>query len=138
MLYDLQSLWQASLAFYLSLSIVSAIAGTVPGALVERKNCATLERFHFVLFYFGGALLLSYLYTEIARALNTEDIWMAQLGMSFVAGLYLGNVAVRRLRNAAMRPVWALLMWVPVVNVAFWVALASIPTAPKKTQPDAS
>jgi len=131
---DLQSLWQASLAFYLSLSVVAAVAGTVPGAMVERKNCATLERFHFVLFYFGGALLLGYLYTEIARALNTEDIWMAQLGMSFVAGLYLGNVAARRLRNAAMRPAWALLMWLPMVNVVFWVALAAIPTTPKKTQ----
>jgi len=133
--YDLQSLWQASLAFYLSFSVVAALAGTVPGALVERKNCATLERFHFVLFYFGGAALLGYLYTEIARALSAGDLWMAQLGMSFVAGLYLGNVAARRLRNAAMRPIWALLMWVPVVNVAFLVAMATIPTAPKKAQP---
>ena len=132
---DFQSLSEAVVGFYLSFNVLAALAGTVPGALVERKTCATLERFHFVLFYFGGAAFLGFLYFEIARALSPEDVWKAQLGMSFVAGLYLGNVAARRLRNVAKPPILALLMWVPVVNVAFWAALASIPTAPKKHQP---
>jgi len=124
--------------FYLSFSVLAAVAGTVPGALVEKKSCATLERFHFVLFYFGGAAVLGFLYVEIARALDVGDLWKAQLAMSFVAGLYLGNVAARRLRNAAKRPILALLMWVPVVNVAFLAAMVLIPTAPKKRQSSAA
>lgn len=135
---DIDTLMNAINEFYLSFSVLAAVAGTVPGALVERKTCATLERFHFLLFYFGGAALLGYLYFEIARSLELQGLWKAQLAMSFVAGLYLGNVAARRLRNAAKRPILALLMWVPVVNVAFWVALALIPTAPKKAQPKPS
>ena len=135
---DIDTLMNAIIEFYLSFSVLAALAGTVPGALVERKTCATLERFHFVLFYFVGAALLGYLYFEIARALEPQDLWKAQLAMSFVAGLYLGNVAARRLRNAAKHPILALLMWVPGVNVVFWVALASIPTAPKKNQPSVS
>jgi len=121
--------------FYLSFNVLAALVGTVPGALVERKSCATLERFHFVLFYFGGAALLGYLYFEIARALSVEDLWKAQLGLSFAAGLYLGNVAARRLRNIAKPPLLGLLMWVPAINIVFWVALALLPTAPKKNQP---
>lgn len=136
--FDVQSLWQGILAFYLSLSVVAALVGTVPGALVERKTCATLERFHFVLFYVGGAAVIGFLYNEMARALSADDVWKAQLGMSVVAGLYLGNVAARRLRNAGKRPILALLMWVPVVNIAFWAALALIPPAPKKHLPSKS
>lgn len=129
---DIDALINGVSEFYLSFSVLAALIGTVPGALVERKTCATLERFHFVLFYFGGAAVLGYLYFEIARSLQPQGLWKAQLAMSFVAGLYLGNVAARRLRNAAKRPILAVLMWVPVVNVAFWAALALIPTAPKK------
>jgi len=129
---DIDALINGVFEFYLSFSVLAALLGTVPGALVERKTCATLERFHFVLFYFGGAAVLGYLYFEIARSLEPQDLWKAQLAMSFVAGLYLGNVAARRLRNAAKRPILAVLMWAPVVNIAFWAALALIPTAPKK------
>lgn len=132
---DIDALIYGVSEFYLSLNVLAALAGTVPGALVERKTCATLERFHFVLFYFGGAAVLGYLYFEIARSLELQNLWKAQLAMSFVAGLYLGNVAARRLRNAAKRPIWAVLMWAPVVNIVFWAALALIPTAPKKHRP---
>jgi len=135
---DIDTLIYGVSEFYLSFSVLAALAGTVPGALVERKTCATLERFHFVLFYFGGAAVLGYLYFEIARALEPQDLWKAQLAMSFVAGLYLGNVAARRLRNAAKHPILGLLMWAPGVNVIFWAALALIPTAPKKHQPSVS
>lgn len=130
--FDLQSLWQGVLAFYVSLNVVAALVGTVPGALVEKKSCATLERFHFLLFFCGGAALLLYLHFEITRAMAPENMWKADLGMAFAAGLYLGNVTARRLRNAAKKPILSLLLWVPVVNVAFLVALAAIPTAPKK------
>ncbi|HEY9079305.1 hypothetical protein [Magnetovibrio sp.] len=132
---DVSTLIDGITNFYFSFDVLAAVVGTVPGALVERKTCATLERFHFVLFYFVGAAVLGYLYFEIVRSLSAENVWKAQLGMSLVAGLYLGNVAARRLRNAAKHPILALLMWVPVVNIAFWVALALIPTAPKKNQP---
>lgn len=130
--FDLQSLWQGVLAFYLSLNVLGALAGTVPGALVEKKNCATLERFHFLLFFFGGAALIGYLHFEITRAMAAENIWIADLSVAFVAGLYLGNVTARRLRNIAKRPILSLLIWVPLVNIAFMIALAAIPTAPKK------
>lgn len=135
---DMTSLIDGLSDFYLSFNVLAAVVGTVPGALVEKKSCATLERFHFVLFYFGGVAVLSFLYVEIARALDVGDLWKAQLAMSFVAGLYLGNVAARRLRNAAKRPILALLMWVPVVNVAFLAAMVLIPTAPKKHQSSAA
>jgi len=130
--FDYQGLWQGVLAFYLSLNVVAALVGTVPGALVEKKSCATLERFHFLLFFGGGAALIVYLHYEITRAMGPENLWKADLGMAFVAGLYLGNVTARRLRNAAKRPILSLLLWVPVVNVVFFAALAVIPTAPKK------
>lgn len=132
--FDLQQLWQGVVAFYLGFNVLAALAGTVPGALVEKKSCATLERFHFLLFFFGGAALLAYLHHEITRAMAVENLWKANLGMAFAAGLYLGNVTARRLRNAAKRPILSLLLWVPVVNVAFLIALAAIPTAPKKAR----
>ncbi len=132
--FDLQSLWNSALAFYMSFNVLAALVGTVPGALVEKKTCATLERFHFLLFFFGGAALLVYLHYEITRAIADENLWKANLGMAFAAGLYLGNVTARRLRNAAKKPILSLLIWVPVVNVAFLAALAIIPTAPKKTR----
>lgn len=132
--FDLQSLWDSALAFYLSLNVVAALVGTVPGALVEKKTCATLERFHFLLFFFGGAALIVYLHYEITRSIDPANLWIANLSMAFVAGLYLGNVTARRLRNAAKKPILSLLIWVPVVNVAFLVALALIPTAPKKAR----
>ena len=132
MTFDLQNVWDGVLAFYLSLNVVAALAGTVPGALVEKKNCATLERFHFLLFFFGGAALIGYLRFEITRAMVPDDIWIADLSIAFAAGLYLGNVMARRLRNIAKQPILGLLMWVPLVNIAFMIALAAIPTAPKK------
>lgn len=132
--FDFDSLWQGVMAFYLSLNVVAALVGTVPGALVEKKSCATLERFHFLLFFFGGAAVIVYLHGEIVRAVAPESLWMADAGMAFVAGLYLGNVTARRLRNAAKRPILSLLIWVPLVNVVFMVALALIPTAPKKAR----
>lgn len=128
MTVDVQSVF----AFYLSLNVLGAFAGTVPGALVEKKNCATLERFHFLLFFFGGAALIGYLHFEITRAMAAESIWIADLSVAFVAGLYLGNVTARRLRNIAKHPILSLLIWVPLVNIAFMIALAAIPTAPKK------
>lgn len=137
MAVDLQSLWQGVLAFYLSLNVLGALAGTVPGALVEKKNCATLERFHFLLFFFGGAALIGYLHFEITRAMAAESIWIADLSVAFVAGLYLGNVTARRLRNIAKQPILSLLIWVPLVNIAFMIALAAIPTAPKKDRESA-
>jgi len=132
MTVDLQSMWEGVLAFYLSLNVLGAFAGTVPGALVEKKNCATLERFHFLLFFFGGAALIGYLHFEITRAMASESIWIADLSVAFAAGLYLGNVTARRLRNIAKSPVLSLLIWVPLVNIAFMIAMAAIPTAPKK------
>jgi len=132
MTVDMQSIWEGVLAFYFSLNVLGAFAGTVPGALVEKKNCATLERFHFLLFFFGGAALIGYLHFEITRAMAAESIWIADLSVAFVAGLYLGNVTARRLRNIAKSPVLSLLIWVPLVNIAFMIALAWVPTAPKK------
>lgn len=132
--FDVQSLWDGVLAFYLSLNVLGALAGTVPGALVERKACATLERAHFLMFFFGGAAVLGYLHFEITRAVAADSLWLANLGMAVVAGLYLGNVTARRLRNIARKPVLALLIWVPVVNIAFLAAMALIPTAPKKAR----
>lgn len=130
--FDLQSVWEGALAFYLSLNVLGALAGTVPGALVEKKNCATLERFHFLLFFFGGAALIGYLHFEITRAMTAESIWIVDLSVAFVAGLYLGNVIARRLRNITKHPILSVLIWVPLVNIAFMIALAAIPTAPKK------
>lgn len=136
--FDIQALWEGALAFYLSINVLGAVAGTVPGALVERKACATLERMHFLMFFFGGAAVLGYLQFEIARSLAPENVTIANLVLAVVAGLYLGNVAARRLRNAAKKPVLALLIWVPVVNVVFLAALALIPTAPKKDREKAT
>lgn len=131
---DVQGLWDGVLAFYLSLNVLGALVGTVPGALVERKSCATLERAHFLMFFFFGAAVLGYLHFEITRAVAADGLWLANLGMAVVAGLYLGNVTARRLRNIAWKPVLALLIWVPVVNMAFLAAMALIPTAPKKAR----
>lgn len=125
-------LWQGVLAFYLGWHVLAALVATVPGALVEKKSCATLERFHFLLFFFGGAALIVYLHAEIIRVIAPENLWIANAGMACVAGLYLGNVTARRLRNAGKKSILALLIWVPVVNIAFLVVLAAIPTAPKK------
>lgn len=132
--FDTDSLWQGAMAFYLGGYVLAAVLATVPGALVEKKSCATLERFHFLLFFFGGAALIVYLHAEITRSMAPENLWIANLGMAVVAGLYLGNVLARRLRNAGKKSIWALLIWVPVVNIAFLVALALIPTAPKKNR----
>jgi len=132
MVVDFADLWQTALAFYLSLNVVAALVGTVPGALVEKKTCATLERFHYVLFLFGGVALLGYLQSEILRSALPENVWKINLGGAFAMGLYVGNVTARRLRNMGKRPMLALLMWVPLVNVAFFGVLVLTPTAPKK------
>ncbi|MCR4378183.1 MAG: hypothetical protein NUV50_08840 [Rhodospirillales bacterium] len=129
---DFDGLWQGVLAFYLGGHVLAALVATVPGALVEKKSCATLERFHFLLFFFGGAALIVYLHAEIIRVIAPENLWIANASMACVAGLYLGNVTARRLRNAGKKSILALLIWVPVVNIAFLVALAGIPTAPNK------
>ena len=129
------NLWQFVLAFYLGGYVFAALVATVPGALVEKKSCATLERFHFLLFFFGGAALIVYLHAEIIRAVALENLWIANFSMACVAGLYLGNVTARRLRNAGKKSILALLIWVPVVNLAFLAALAVMPTAPKKMRP---
>lgn len=128
-------IWKAILAFYLSFNVVAAVIGTVPGALAERKHCATLERLHFVLFLVGGLAVLYVLHGEITAAIDPGDAWMADLGVAFVAGLYAGNVTARRLRNIARNPLWAVLIWVPGVNLAFFAALALIPTVPKRNAP---
>ena len=55
--FETQALLDGVLAFYMSINVLGALAGTVPGALVERKACATLERAHFLMFflkYFNG------------------------------------------------------------------------------------
>lgn len=129
---DANTVLEGLMAFYLSANVLAALVGTVPGALVEKKTCATLERFHFLLFFFGGMALLGFLYFEIARSVAALNLWKAQLGMSLALGLYLGNVTARRLRNAGKRPLLALLIWLPGVNAVFLVALAFLPTAPKK------
>ena len=133
MVVDFADLWAMAFAFYLSLNIVAALAGTVPGALVEKKTCATLERFHYVLFLFGGVALLGYLHSEVLRVTLPENVWKINLGGAFAMGLYVGNVTARRLRNMGKRPILALLMWVPLVNVVFFGVLVITPTAPKKT-----
>lgn len=133
--FDIQALTDGVIAFYLSINVLGALGGTMPGALVERKACATLERVHFLMFFFGGAALLGYLQFEIDRSMAPENLTIANFVLAVVAGLYLGNVAARRLRNAAKKPVLALLIWVPVVNLVFLAALALIPTAPKKAKP---
>jgi len=132
---DVNSLFESLTGFYLSFNIVAAVLATVPGALAEKKNCASLERFHFLLFFFGGVLVMGFIYHEMTRAMLADHVWKAQLGMSIVAGLYLGNVASRRLRNAGKKKLLALLIWVPILNVALLAALAMIPTAPKKNVP---
>ncbi|MFC1674142.1 hypothetical protein ACFL12_08455 [Pseudomonadota bacterium] len=132
--FDLDMLWAAALAFYLSPNVGVALLGSAPGALIEKKSCATLERFHFLLFLFGGAAIILYLHYEIIRAIEPENLWIANTVMSLIGGFYIGNVTARRLRNAAKRPILALLIWVPVVNIVLLVALALIPTAPKKVQ----
>lgn len=129
---DINTLTENVLGFYLSWNIVAALAGSIPGALAEKKNCASLERFHFLLFFFGGAAVLLFLYNEIARSLLEENVWKAQLAMSLVAGFYLGNVASRRLRNAGKQKILAVLIWVPMVNIALLIALAAMPTAMTK------
>lgn len=134
--FDVDTLWQGLAAFYLSLNVAGAVLGTIPGSLVEKKSCATLERFHFLLFFVIGAALIVYLHQEIVRVTAPDTIWIADLSMAFVAGLYLGNVIARRLRNAGKKPILALLIWLPVVNVAFLIALAVLPTAPKKNVRD--
>lgn len=111
-----------------------ALLGSAPGALIEKRSCATLERFHFLLFLFGGAAVILYLHYEIIRAIQPENQWIANTVMSLIGGFYVGNVTARRLRNAAKKPILALLIWVPLVNLALVVALALIPTAPKKVQ----
>lgn len=137
MAVDFGDLWSGTLAFYLSLNLVAAVAGTVPGALVERGSCATLERFHFLIFLIGGVALLGYLHVEILRATQPENAWIVDLASAFAIGAYVGNVIARRLRNMAKSPLLGLLIWVPLVNIAFLGALALIPTAPKKSPPPA-
>lgn len=132
--FDVDALWNGVLAFYLSINVLGAVLGTVPGALVERKACATLERRDFLMFFLGGAALLGYLYYEVTRSLDPANVGIASFALAVVAGLYLGNVTARRLRNAAKRPILALLIWVPVINVVFLAAMALIPTAPKKAR----
>lgn len=131
----LDDFWQFFSAFYLGGYVLAALVATVPGALVEKKSCATLERLHFLLFFFGGAALIVYLHGEIIRAVVPQNLWIANFSMAVVAGLYLGNVTARRLRNAGKKSILALLIWVPVVNVLFLIALAAMPTAPKKARP---
>lgn len=131
---DIEALSGGLLGFYLSVNVLAALVGAVPGALVERKACATLERVHFLMFFFGGLALIVYLQFEIARGLAPENHAVANAVLALVAGFYLSNVTARRLRNAAKRPILALLIWVPVVNVAFMVLLATWPTAPKKVR----
>lgn len=132
MTVDFGDVWSVVLAFYLSLNLVAALAGTVPGALVERGSCATLERFHFVLFLLGGLALLGYLYSEVLRATLAENVWKVNLGGAFAMGLYVGNVTARRLRNMGKSPLLSLFIWVPLVNVAFLGVLVLTPTARKK------
>lgn len=134
--FDIAAIGQGVQVFYLELSVLAALVGTVPGALVEKKTCATLERFHFLLFFFGGGAVLLYLHSEILLSVDPANVWKANAGMAFAAGLYLGNVTARRLRNAAKKPILALLIWVPVVNVVFMGWLALVPTAPKKAVVD--
>lgn len=132
--YDVQAWWDGLLGFYLSANVLVALLGSVPGALVERKACATLERLHFLMFFFGGAALIVYLQFEFARSFAPENLAIANGVLALVAGFYLGNVAARRLRNAAKQPILALLIWVPAVNLVFMAALALLPTAPKKAR----
>lgn len=132
MMVDFGDVWSVALAFYLSLNLVAALAGMVPGALVERGSCATLERFHFVLFLLGGLALLGYLYSEVLRATLAENVWKVNLSGAFAMGLYVGNVTARRLRNMGKSPLLSLIMLVPLVNVAFFGVLVLTPTARKK------
>ena len=118
------------------MALVATLAGAV-ATKVEKGSCGTFGRLYYLLYCGGGAALLTVLASQMTPGLSGDSLRYVYLFLALVGGAYFGNITARRVRNIGWAVWWAMLIFVPLVNIGFWLVLLVKPTGRKKA-PSAS
>ncbi|HEY9163092.1 MAG TPA: hypothetical protein VIN57_00680 [Magnetovibrio sp.] len=112
------------------------LAATVVGAVaakVEKGSCGTFGRLHYLLYGIGGNLVLKVLAWQMTPGLSGDALLYVFFFLALVGGAFHGNITARRVRNIGWNVWWAMLIFVPLVNIGFWLVLVVKPAGRKKT-----
>lgn len=113
--------------------LVATVAGAV-AAKVEKGSCGTFGRLHYLLYGVGGNVVLKVLALQMTPGLTGDALLYVYLFLALVLGAFNGNTAARRVRNIGWNVWWAMLIFVPLVNMGFLIALVLKPAGRKKAQ----
>lgn len=113
--------------------LVATVAGAV-AAKVEKGSCGTFGRLYYLLYGMGGNLVLKVLASQMTPGLSGDSLLYVYLFLALVAGAFHSNITARRVRNIGWNVWWAMLIFVPLVNMGFWIVLVLKPAGRKKVQ----